>query len=200
MRATAVPPAVPPAAAAPRAISDTMSGSDVARLAGLSKQRVSVLRRQGHSPAAIIAEQASKRASVTANQGGREDGHRDGEHSKRGKGRGKQETWLEARSRKESYLADLRAMEVQRRRGELVLRSEVESYCAGAIIYFRDALLRLPAELRDRCAEQPGAVVEALFFGELHRLLCDFARGMRMTEKRAEEIQAGKKGKRVRKQ
>ncbi len=173
--------AVPPAAT-PRVISNNISGAAVARLAGLSKQRVSVLLRQGHSAGSIIAQQESKRSAAAAHHDGQDDGKR-----------GKPESWLAARSRKETSLADLRAMEVARRRGELIERAVVDSYVSGAIIYFRDALLRLPSELKDRCDQQPGAVVEALYLSELHRLLTDFARGMRTSEKRAEQIQAAKK-------
>src|ERR1022692_749640 len=142
------------------------SASDIARECGLSRQRVGVLLHEGYSAAAIIRRQVQKQraaaAALVAEQDGRGDSGNGSERGKSGRGR-RPESLVAARTRKEGSLASLRELELRERRGELIDRPQAEAELATTIVMCRDRLLRLPAELRDRCDRQPGAAVEQLF-------------------------------------
>jgi hypothetical protein len=154
-----------------------VNAAAIARECGLSRQRVSVLLGEGYTPAAILRRQKQKHAARLD----------DGSHS--GPSRAGRESLLRAKTRKESALATLRELDLRAKQGELIERAQVEAEFAQAIVGCRDRFLRLPAELRERCDQQPGAVIEKLYDGEIRRTLTDFARHLRMGET---EIERGR--------
>jgi hypothetical protein len=145
----------------------------IARECGLSRQRVSILLREGHSPGAILRRQKRK-ADAAANLSA--DGHGIGMRPR------KSESLLRSRGRKEAALASLRELELRQKQGELVERDQVLAELASAIVWVRDSFLFLPSRLRDQCDRQTGAVVEALFDGEIRQVLAGFAHKLNMGE------------------
>jgi hypothetical protein len=137
-----------------------VTGAQIARLAGISPQRVSVLLAQGKSAGEIILSQELKRSTRAGEEPG--ESHQPG---------GKPETYLRARARKESILADLRAIELKRRRGELAPIAELQNWFAAQIIYARNALLLLPSRLRDELGACDGPACEELLKRELCAIL-----------------------------
>ena len=82
------------------------------------------------------------------------------------------ETKWEAECRKERALADLRELELATKRGEFVEAEKVNAWIAGMIIKARDVLLRMPAELQDRLAQESDpANVRQLLDEEIRRAL-----------------------------
>jgi transcriptional regulator with XRE-family HTH domain len=137
-------------------------GTAIAELTGLSKQHVSILLKKGHSPGEIILEQELKRGA-----------------DRTGASSGKSESFIEARTRKESILGDLRALQLQRERAELVPRAEMLAYLAGAITASKDILLRLP-DWSDRFAlETDPTEIRVETQNEVHRALQELQAGWR---------------------
>lgn len=143
----------------------------IARECGLSRQRVSILLREGHSPGSIIRRQRRKAEAA--------DGHNAAGTRPR-----RSESLLRSRSRKEAALASLRELELRQKQGELVERDQVLAELASAIVWVRDSFLFLPSRLRDQCNGQSGAVVEALFDGEIRQVLAGFAHKLSMGDER----------------
>jgi hypothetical protein len=137
--------------------------TEIARLAGVSKQLASRKLRQGKTPAQIIAEAEAARTARKAN------GHAASIPSA--------PTFAAAQCRKENALAVLRELEVATRMGELIPRYQVTGFLSRGLVAFRDALLRLPGELSDRlAAETSPAVVHDILDGRLRDALQGFAR------------------------
>jgi hypothetical protein len=142
------------------------SGAEVARLAGISRQRANRLLREGRTAGEIILAAELRRDELKD----------DAPIS------GKPESFAEARTRKESALADLRQIELAHKRRELIPRAQVEAEFSVAIIETRDALLCLPANLREQCDGQPAHVIERLLDTELRQVLTAFASKTKMTD------------------
>jgi hypothetical protein len=143
------------------------SGADVARLAGISRQRANRLLREGRTAGEIILAAELRRGELEENapiSGG------------------KPESFAEARTRKESALADLRQIELGHKRRELIPRAQVEAEFSVAIVETRDALLCLPANLRDQCDGQPAHAIERVLDTELRHILTGFASKAKMTD------------------
>jgi len=76
----------------------------------------------------------------------------------------------EARRRKECALAELREMEVRKRRGDLVELTPVNAYIGGIILRAAEVLDRIPDELADRLAQTSDPVAcKELLRRELNR-------------------------------
>ena len=86
------------------------------------------------------------------------------------------ETRADAERRKEIALADLRELELQAKRGELVDLAAINVYISGMVIRARDLLLSLPGELSDQLADESDAVrVKKTMAAEIERSLRDLA-------------------------
>ena len=70
----------------------------------------------------------------------------------------KPESFLEAQARKESATADLRELELAKRRGELVEVAEVKSFLGGMITAARNRLLGIGSKLGPDLAQEPDAI------------------------------------------
>jgi hypothetical protein len=150
-----------------------VNASAIARECGLSRQRVSVLLREGHTAGSIIRRQKRK-AEAAANLSA--DGHGIGMRPR------KSESLLRSRGRKEAALASLRELELRQKEGELIERAGVEAEYAAAIVGVRDSFLILPSRLRDQCDRQNGAEIEKLYDREIRDILTGFSRALHMTE------------------
>jgi len=132
--------------------------SDLARRARCSTTTVSKKLLAGKSAEQIIAEAEAWRkleASKTASDDC-----------------GDLESLQHAQRRKEAAVADLRELELQQKRGELVPMSDVNAFVSGTIIRARDILLRIAPELRDRMATCTDAIeCERLIDDEVRRAL-----------------------------
>lgn len=143
---------------------ESVNGADVARLSGLSRQRVSVLLRQGKSAGEIILEQELKRAAAKQEQ-----------DSASEQDAARTESFIAARGRKESILADLRALDLRRRNGELVEFATVNAYIRGMIVKARNEFLLLPNQLRDRLGAYDALACGELLDREIRRILGQLA-------------------------
>jgi hypothetical protein len=134
---------------------------------GVSKQRISALRKRG----VLVMEGNSVVVHAS-----------DAILDRKPSGDG-QETLFEAICRKERALANLRELELKRRElelkektGELVKLEEVRSGVASMILRARDILLRIGPELRDRLAQETDPIrCEALVMDEIYRALNQLA-------------------------
>jgi hypothetical protein len=138
-------------------ITDRLSGAEIGRRAGLSRQRVHTLLGRGMSPAEIIETQRLKRTGRAAVDSQRK--------------AGQPESFLSARARKEATLADLRGLELAERAGELMTVGKVQSWFAGVIIAARAHLLRLPAELAEQLGAMDAEECKQLLEVEIHQIL-----------------------------
>jgi hypothetical protein len=88
----------------------------------------------------------------------------------------KSETFIDAQTRKERALADLRELELAVKSGDLAPVAEVNAWVAGQILRARDILVRIAPELRDRLAQEtnPNRVQE-LIDAEVNRALTALA-------------------------
>jgi phage terminase Nu1 subunit (DNA packaging protein) len=89
----------------------------------------------------------------------------------------------EARRRKEVALAELREMERDKRRGDLIERAEVRQTWLKVAVQFRDALMRIPT----KCA--PSVAAAAGDAREVERVLLAEVEGILRTL--ANDLQAG---------
>jgi len=65
---------------------------------------------------------------------------------------------------------------LRRIKGELAPIGEINAFVAGMIVKARDTLLRMPADLKDRIAQQTNPhECEALMMAEVHRALHELA-------------------------
>ena len=79
------------------------------------------------------------------------------------------EAFTDAKTRKESALASLRELELQRKRGELIDAAEVRLAASSMVIRFREKLLALSAELCDKLAGMSDAVAVLLLLEDAIR-------------------------------
>src|SRR6266852_5737790 len=103
-----------------KTISPTISGASIARITGLSPQRVSVLLKRGQTAGEIIATAELRKAAREADQ----------LPDAISVATGKAESLLSSKARKEGYLADLRLIELRHKRGELVPIAQVNTFFA----------------------------------------------------------------------
>jgi len=139
-------------------IADRLSGAEIGRRAGLSRQRVHTLLQRGMTGGEIIEMQKRKRGGRAADVDS-------------GRSAGQPESFLAARARKESTLANLRAYELAERAGELVQVGKLRAFFAGVIVTARAHLLRLPGELADQLGAMDAAECKQLLEVEIHQIL-----------------------------
>lgn len=73
--------------------------------------------------------------------------------------------------RKALALASLRELELAKRQGELISRSEVVEAVSSLALSLRRRLLGLPSYIAALCAGKPQADIERILGGEVHQLL-----------------------------
>lgn len=136
--------------------------SDLARRARCSTSTVSKKLLAGKSAEQIISEAEAWRKQEAAKESSSDCGDL--------------ESLQHAQRRKERAIADLRELELQQKRGELIPMSDVNAFISGMIIRARDILLRIAPELRDRLATCRDAVeCERLIDDEVRRALAELA-------------------------
>jgi hypothetical protein len=85
-------------------------------------------------------------------------------------------TLHEARRRKETAIAELRELELRKRKGELVLRSEVEKRFLDIVRRARDVLQKIPDRVAGICAAATDqATIHAHLTKEIHQALEDLS-------------------------
>lgn len=87
--------------------------------------------------------------------------------------RGPRVTEAEARRRKEVALAELRELQLQQRRGELLERIEVEKAAIEKYRVFRDRLLLIPDRCADALEQKTGGEVRARIDREIREALSE---------------------------
>jgi hypothetical protein len=81
-----------------------------------------------------------------------------------------------AQARKEEHLAELRRLEVERRKGELVPRQAVLETWQNALIIARQRLLALPAKIAHEAAHLPAPEVHRIVKREIYAALTELSR------------------------
>jgi hypothetical protein len=129
------------------------SAAQVARLAGISMNRVYRLRQEGRSDSEIIAASQQRREQqavlrnlpavpVSATNG----------HAATGA-----VSYSQSLAEKERWMAALRRLQYQERSGELVRACDVRLFCTRLLIEARDILVSGPSELADELAAETDA-------------------------------------------
>jgi hypothetical protein len=149
--------------------------TSVAKAAGCSRQLADRLLRRGMTRAAIIERMERQREAEAAR--GKVNGHAAGIASV--------PPFTESQARKEFHLAELRALEVAVKRGELVRLEPLRSICYSSVKYLSVRFSSLPDELRHEFGPELARVLQDRirhYFSEaaqLYRHECT-KRGMRV--------------------
>lgn len=129
-----------------------MNKTEISRQSGFTKPAVYARLAKGQTPEEIIA---------------------DGKARVIEQAQPKDETFLEAKRRKEIALADAAELETSQLKGELVSKQASEDWLSGLILKARDVLMRIAPELKDRLSQETDpAMIEALIDSEVRRA-CD---------------------------
>ena len=80
-----------------------------------------------------------------------------------------------ARAKKEEHLAELRRLEVERRKRELIPRGAVIDCWQRAFMVIRGRLLALPSKIAGEAAQQDAATVAAIVKREVYAALTELA-------------------------
>jgi hypothetical protein len=132
-----------------------VSGAELAREIGQSEGTVSRKRGQGLTDDEIRQE-ANERAAVEKTFEANKENVRD------------------AKTRKETALADLAELQVAEKKSELIPYADVNKWVSTNIIRARDILLRISPELRDRLAAETDPVkCGELIDAEVYRALAE---------------------------
>jgi len=80
-----------------------------------------------------------------------------------------------AQAAKEEHLAELRRLQVERERGQLVPRQAIITTWQGVFTVVRNRLLAMPAKIAGEAAHQDAATVAAIVKREVHQALRELA-------------------------
>lgn len=145
-----------------------MSAAEVARRSGISRQRASVLLRQGDSPMEIIsARQPKRRPVLTA-----------------APDTSATESFASARARKEGALATMRQMELAELQGIMLKSTTVRWMLADLSIRIRDRVKLLPGELSDQLAHRPAGECLKILEDAVRQIMLDLHRRQAVTKER----------------
>ena len=124
----------------PKGVSKRLTERELAAKVGISPALVNRKRQQGKSDEQI-AEEAAKKAPTKPVARSVPD-----------------ETYAEAQARKETALADLRELEREEKRGNLISASDVKTAWAAHIAAVKNKLMQMPDELSDKLAAEASPV------------------------------------------
>jgi hypothetical protein len=85
------------------------------------------------------------------------------------------ETFIDARARKESALADLRQQDAAQRRGDLLDRKEVQQAWAEIVLSMRGTLLLMPARLAYKLVGLDAAAIQEIIRKEVYSALTEMS-------------------------
>ena len=137
-----------------------VSPAAIARKAGVSRQLASRKLQQGKSPNVIMIEARLRRERAATNGNG---------------SHGKIPPYVESQTRKEFFLAGLREVELQQRRGDLAPVHLLERYFVDIITHIKGSVLAWPAQM----GQLFGRKVESWLEREVYRAFEEVGRYLR---------------------